>query len=346
MLNTSTTVPFEIEVAMDEAAELLEALLLEGDRVFLHGKPGIGKTEIVHQAGAKLGWGVKEFHASLREPVDVRGVPATDPVTKTTVWYVPDELPRADRDGENGILFLDEFNQASPQMQSALGGLVLYGVIGDYHLPKGWRVVAAGNRVSDRAAAQRIPTHIRNRFAHLFCVESVDSWVKWANANGQPQELVAFIRFRKGEVLHRMPRGDENAFPTPRSLVKAGKYVKVAKSSTRQKLFAAHIGNDVAGELNGFIELYQSIGTLEDIIKSPDTAKVPTEASLLYATCTGLARMATRKNWRNVIKYATRVPSEHQMLLIHDATMRDPSLKETKEYGEWHVNNQNYVLQN
>src|SRR5262245_46469619 len=138
LTQTQTTVPFEIEVAPDEAAELLEIMLIEGDRVFLHGKPGIGKTEITHQVGAKLGWKVIEFHASLREPVDVRGVPHTDPVTKTTVWYVPDELPRVERDGEFGILFLDEFNQASPQMQSALGGLVLYGTIGDYHLPKGW----------------------------------------------------------------------------------------------------------------------------------------------------------------------------------------------------------------
>ena len=105
--------------------------------------------------------------------------------------------------------------------------------------------------------------------------------------------MVAFIRLRR-ELIHRMPKGDENTFPTPRSLTKAAKYVKVADVSLRQQLFAAHIGADVAGELNVFIELYQSLGDLEDIVKNPKTATVPTEASQKYAVCTGLGRLATR----------------------------------------------------
>lgn len=339
------TGPFELEVAMDEAAELLEVLTDAGDAVFLWGKPGIGKTDIVNQLGAKKGRKVIEFHAALREPVDLRGIPITDPITATTKWCVPDELPRAERDGECGYLFCDEFNQASPQMQAVLAGLILYGVVGEYRLPKGWRVIAAGNRVSDRAAAQRMPTHLRNRFAHLYCTPTVDAWVKWANANSIEPELVAFVRFRRDEVLHRMPRGDENAFPTPRSIAKCTKYVKLANSARRQKLFASHVGNDVAGEMNGFIELYASIGTLDGIIAHPDAAQIPTEASQLYAVCTGLARMATRKNFAAIMKYGDRLTGDYPTLLVHDATVRDPKLKETACYGKWAVENQHYVMQ-
>jgi hypothetical protein len=345
------TVPTEIECTIADAAVLLETMTetfdpLTGryDSVMLWGAPGIGKSDVVHQLGAKKKRKVIEFHAALRETVDLRGIPVPDLETGKTRWLVPEELPNAERDGDEGYLFVDEINQASPQMQGVLGGLVLYGAIGDYRLPKGWRVVGAGNRVSDRAAAQRMPTHMRNRFAHLFVLPDVNAWASWAAANDVAPEMVAFIRLRR-ELIHRMPRGDENAFPTPRSLTKAAKYVKVADVAVRQRLFAAHIGADVAGELNGFIELYQSLGDLDDIVANPETADVPTAASQKYAVCTGLARLATRKNFAQIMKYAVRMPREQEVLLVHDAVAREPKLKETAAYSAWAVKNQDVILQ-
>jgi MoxR-like ATPase len=58
------TSPLEFEVAMDEAAALLEVLTDEGDPVMLWGAPGIGKTDIVHQLAHKKGRKVIEFHAA------------------------------------------------------------------------------------------------------------------------------------------------------------------------------------------------------------------------------------------------------------------------------------------
>jgi MoxR-like ATPase len=334
----------EHEVNIAEAAMLMEILTDAGDSVMLWGKPGIGKSDIVHQLGAKKGRKVIEFHAALRETVDLRGIPVADLKTGKTRWLVPDELPNVERDGEEGYLFCDEINQSSPQMQSVLGGLILYGTIGDYKLPAGWRVVAAGNRVSDKAAAQRMPTHMRNRFAHLFITPDVDTWCAWANANSIAPEVVAFIRLRR-ELLHLMPKGDENAFPTPRSLTKAAKHVHTPKEY-RMRLFASHIGDAVAAELDGFIELYRSLGSLDDIVNDPDNAQLPTESSIRFAVCTGLGRIATRKNFSNVIRYAKRLPRESEVLVVTDATGRDKTLKNVAAYGQWAVANQDLTLQN
>ena len=339
----------EFNCTIEQAAVLLEIMTDAGDKVMLWGAPGIGKTDIMHQLGAKKKRPVREFHAALREQVDLRGIPVPDLVTGTTRWLVPDELPRADRDGPEGYLFCDEYNQASPQVQSALGGLVLYGVCGDYTLPSGWIVVAAGNRISDKASAQRMPTHVRNRFAHINIVPDVEAWCSWANANGISPELVAFQRLRAGEhngagVLHVMPKGDENAYPTPRSWTKASKYVNAPKH-LRMRLMAAHVGQAYATEFDGFIELYRSLGDLADIIKSPKTAKVPTEPSTRYAVCTGLARMATKQNLPAIITYANRLPRESQVLVVHDATLRDAALKNTQAYGAWAVEHQATTIQ-
>lgn len=333
----------ESEITIAQAAKLMRTLTDAGDSVMLWGKPGIGKSDIVHQLGMATSRKVIEFHAALREPVDLRGIPVTDPVTKTTLWFVPDELPQAKRDGEEGYLFCDEINQATPQMQAVLAGLILYGKVGDYRLPEKWRVIAAGNRVTDRAAAQRMPTHMRNRFAHLFVAPDVEAWASWAVANGVAPEMIAFVRLRR-ELIHRMPKGDENAFPTPRSLTKAAKYVHAPKED-RQRLIAAHVGDDVAAECDGFIRLYHSLGTLDDIIRDPENAKLPTEASERFAVCTGLGRLATRKNFPQIMKYAARLAREPQMLVVHDATVRDESLKQTAAYSKWAVDNSDLIMQ-
>jgi hypothetical protein len=342
-LQSSTALSREHEVTIAEALDLLEMLTDAGDSVMLWGAPGIGKTEAAHQLGRKKGRKVIEFHAALRETVDLRGIPVPNLKTRTTDWLVPSELPNAERDGPEGYLFCDEINQANAQMQGVLGGLVLDGAVGDYRLPKGWRIICAGNRLSDRASAQRMPTQMRNKLAHLYITPDVDAWVRWANANGVAPEVVAFVRLRR-ELIHQMPRGDENAFCTPRSLTKAAKYVN-APQAMRMRLFASLIGDAAAAELDGFLDLFRSLGSLDDIVADPDGAAVPTEPSCRYAVSTGLARLATRQNLPQIIRYAKRLNRESEILVVTDATGRDESLKNTAAYSAWAVANQDLTIQ-
>lgn len=334
----------EHECTIAEAAELTRMLIAEGDPVMLWGPPGVGKSDSVRQiALADFQGNLIDIRTNIREPVDVRGIPVPCMKTGTTKWLVPDELPQVKRDGERGILFLDEINTGTSQMMAVMFGLVLDRRVGDYTLPPGWVIVAAGNRVIDRAAAQRMPTALRNRFAHCFVAPDVDAWANWANRFNIAPELVAFIRLRR-ELLHVMPKGDENAFPTPRSWARCSKYVQASKKH-RLRLFAAHVGDAYAAELDGFIELYQSLGSLEDIIKDPKNAKLPTEPSARYAVCTGLARLAKKENFANVVTFAERLPRESQILVVHDATTRDAELKNTSVYGKWAVANQDITVQ-
>jgi hypothetical protein len=145
-------------------------------------------------------------------------------------------------------------------------------------------------------------------------------------------------------LLHVMPKGDENAFPTPRSWTRCAKYIN-APQQHRMRLFATHVGDAYAAELDAFVELYHSLGSLDEIIAHPKEAQIPTEPSLRYAVCTGLGRLATRKTFPAIITYAKRLPRESQILVVHDATMRDESLKNTPAYGQWAVENQDLTMQ-
>lgn len=351
-MNTSAIADLDIrEVTIARALVLLHHYVKAKQSVMMWGEPGVGKSSIVYQLAVELAkefgsWPVIDFRANIRETVDLRGLPITDVKAGTTRWLVPDELPREDRDGKYGFLFLDEINTARPEMMAALFQLILERRIGDYRLPDGWVIVAAGNRVSDRAAAQRMPTALRSRFKHIAIVPDVDAWVAWATKSGLPPVLVAFMRMRGKDIVKRRPRGDENAWPSFRAVTDTAPHLDAPKE-VRMQLFEGGIGHGTAAELDGFIDLYASLGDLHDIVANPDAAPVPSEPSQQYAVATGIARLATRKTLANVMQYAKRaLPREIQALVMHDATLRDPKLKDTKVYGDWAVANADIMLQN
>lgn len=135
--------------------------------LFFWGPPGVGKTDAVNQAAAELGVPVVELRLGTLMPADLRGVPVPNPATRMTEWYTGGFLPERGRDGDAGVLFLDEYNQSVPSMQALAQRLLLERRIGDnYRLPERWLVVANGNRLTDRATVQSMPSQTQNRFKH------------------------------------------------------------------------------------------------------------------------------------------------------------------------------------
>lgn len=57
-------------------------------------------------------------------PSDLRGGPVPNRETRTTDWYPGSFLPNAARDGDAGILSLEEYVQAPPSMQALAQRLV------------------------------------------------------------------------------------------------------------------------------------------------------------------------------------------------------------------------------
>ena len=186
---------------LNQASEALDYFIDVDIPTFIWGAPGVGKSSIVAQMTEKRRWGLVDFRLTTRDPVSLMGLPSLQGTT--TKWLSPDEYPQVERDGEKGILFLDELNAASPAMQTAAFGLVLERKIGSYQLPPKWRIVAAGNRQSDRAAAQRMPSALANRFAHIYVEPDIETTVKHFGEKALDPMLIAFLRFRPN-LLHKM----------------------------------------------------------------------------------------------------------------------------------------------
>jgi hypothetical protein len=349
------------------AAAVLDAYMAADLPAFMWGAPGIGKSAVVKQCASRVpAWAAAIFltlglpvptrlplidvRAILLDPVDLRGLPTVE--GGKAAWAQPDFLPREDRDGPVGILFLDELNAAPASVQAACFQLILDRRLGEYVMPKGWRIVAAGNRQGDRAAAQRMPSALANRFAHIDVDADLSAWTVWATAANIPAHVVAFIRFRV-ELLHKMEGADLRAFPTPRSWEGVAKLAEVQTigpkdpraDAFRQALVSGVVGEAAAAEFEGFVRVWRSLPTIADIIANPDQITIPDDPATRYAVATALARKADRKNFDAIMRFSGRaLPQEFGILLCIDAITRDPALKTTRGFIDWAAANQDVVL--
>ena len=332
-----------------QIATALGYLIDANQPVMLHGSPGVGKSDVVRQIAKQRGIELIDLRLSQLDPVDLRGVPSVDTKKHITSWNTPSFLPT---DGK-GILFLDEINSAAQATQAAAYQLVLDRKLGDYMMPPGWAIIAAGNRSTDRAIVNQMSTALKNRFTHLNYEVNNDDWCDWALRNNIAVEVLGFIRFRpmllnefeqrneSKEEKERVQRlKDAQAFATPRSWEFLSKVVQQKPGGdVEYELYTGIVGEGAAAEFMGYLKYYRDLPNLDALLMNPGAAKVPEEPATLYALATGLATKATKDNIERVVKYALRLPAEFQVLLMKDAIIRDNELTQTKSFNEWAIVN-------
>src|SRR5262245_13767850 len=206
-------------------AEVISTLIDTRWPLFVWGPPGVGKSSIVRSVASAKNLPVLDVRASLLDPTDLRGIPTI--ANGRAVWCPPSFLP-AKKDSP-GLLFFDELNAAPPLVQASLYQLTLDRRVGEYTLPDGWTVIAAGNRAEDRSVTFRMPAALANRFVHLDFEVNFDDWRTWAFSAGVHPLVTSFLSVRR-ELLFDMSV-PERGFPTPRSWEIVSDALKAAGSS-------------------------------------------------------------------------------------------------------------------
>jgi len=315
----------------------LDHLLNTKQPVFIWGAPGVGKSQIVKQTAEKHDLKFQDERVIHLEPVDLRGFPVSD--GKTAKWIPFDFLPT---EGE-GILFLDEMNAAPPSIQAACYQLVLDRRLGDYELPEGWVVWAAGNRQTDRAVVHHMPSALANRFIHLDLDADLDDWISWAIKSEIKTEIMAFLRFRP-ELLHKFdPKTDTRAFPTPRSWEMVDKALPVP-NSIEFSMVSGIVGEGAGSEFLGFLKIFRQLPDPISILMDPMSHDIPEDPATLYAIAGSLANAVTETTMDNLVSYLERIPPEFSVICVKDAVKRDYDLHNTRAFIKWAGNNKDLII--
>ncbi len=256
--------------------------------VMMWGSPGIGKSAIVRQIAEPNGREVFDIRLALLDPTDLRGIPFYNPKKNTAEWAVASILPQ-DRDS-NAIIFLDEINAAPPVIQAAAYQLVLDRRIGEYTLPEGVDIIAAGNREGDKAVTFKMPSPLLNRFIHIDFEVKFDDWYDWAIQNKIHEHVVGFLNHQKGKLNQFDPSSKSRGFPTPRSWEFTSKIMHESASNTvLRNMIGGAIGEGAMVEFMSYREVYRTLPDPAEVLAGK-VEKMPADHSLsaAYAMITSL----------------------------------------------------------
>jgi len=294
--------------------------------VMLWGPPGVGKSQIVQQIAAQHGAPVIDIRLSQMEPSDLRGIPMR--VGDIVDWAIPSILPDSERHGPSGILFLDEITSAPPSVSAAAYQLILDRCLGNYRVPEGWAIFAAGNRQGDRGVTYTMPSPLANRFSHFDVEVNLDDWVHWAYRTGIDERLIAFLRFRPEKLFEFDPAHNPVAFPTPRSWEFAHNALRKfeAHPEVLTETLQACVGPATGIEVKAYIDNLTQMPDLHEILAGK-AVPVPREIDLQYAVATALVGHAIRARgsseatvvYGHILDYAGRFPErEMGVMMVSD----------------------------
>ncbi len=313
--------PFHIETILDR--EFQSCGQGQHTPVMLWGPPGVGKSQIIAGIASKHGVPLIDIRLSQMEPTDLRGIPFRK--DDNVEWSVPAMLPDAKRHGECGILFLDEINAAPPTVSAAAYQLILDRRLGEYAIPQGWAIFAAGNRQGDRGVTYSMPAPLANRFTHYEVEANLDDWIGWALDNDIDARILGFLRFRPDLLFDYDAAHNPVAFPSPRSWEYAHR--ALAKFADRPDLLSdalqASVGKSCGVELKAFIDNMENMPDINAIMNGDDVG-VPKSVDLQYGVAAALVRRAKEAagatdKLSNVLKYARKFPQrEMGVMLVTD----------------------------
>ncbi len=273
-----------IPISVDQQ-QLMDVLLNVATMrpVVIWGAPGIGKSSIVEAFAEDVGLPCISLLGSQLAPEDIIGVPQ---IQEGYSVFCP---PRMIARNEPYVLFLDELNACSQEVQKSFYSLIYERRIGEYHLPEGSVVIGAGNRVQDGAIVKTMSSALINLMFHVQMKVNPRHWIKWAQANALHPWVVDYIIQRPDHLFSEPPKTEE-PFSTPRSWHMLSDALKGYGAGNRDisteelKMLAyACIGERHAGMFIAYTKQLKNKHQLEDIInQKAKWPSAPQDRDVLY----------------------------------------------------------------
>lgn len=265
--------------------ELMEILLNVAPvrPVFIWGAPGIGKSAIVEKFANEVGLECVSLLGSQLAPEDIIGIPQ---IKGDTSQFLP---PKMIARKEPYVLFLDELNACTQEVQKAFYSLIHERRIGEYYLPKGSIVIGAGNRSQDGAIVKTMSSALINRMFHVQLKADPNQWLTWAYENELHPWVTDYITQRPDHLFTNPPKTEE-PYSTPRSwhclsevLKEYGAGEKEISDDILKVLVYGCISSKHAGMFIAYTKQLGNRHLLSDIIKGEARwpAK-PEERDVLY----------------------------------------------------------------
>ena len=323
------------------------------------GEPGIGKSAMLKQLAKKYpDYEIAYIDCTLLDLGDF-ALPYVVEENGVKVTHFAPNARFKFHTGKPVIIMLDEIGKAMKAVKNVLLTLMLEGRIGDKYAPDGSKIFGTTNLASD-GVGDMLEAHARNRVAFVTVRKpDADEWIEWAINNGVAPEIIAWVKQfpqalasytdpsqRDNPYIFNPTRAGQTAFVTPRSLEKASHIAKQRATlgdALTISMLTGTIGESAARDMQAFFTVVDKLPTWEQVIKTPDTAKLPDDTvarCILVFSAIARVEKDTLEPW---MQYVQRMDKEWQALFA-TSVMKSP-LKQAfcvtnKSFKDWALANQ------
>lgn len=344
VLNMASNLP---SVTVEQFTTIVRRQFNEGNKrpIFGLGKGGIGKTESIADLANELGVGYIDIRLLMYSEVDLKGIPYPDEHHTATVWLQNDILPKVERDGEKGILVLDEITSVARSVRTAAYQLLNERRLGEYVLPEGWMIVCLGNGEEDGGDFQGMEGNFANRCSIFNVVANLTAWKDWAYRSGVNYLVIAYVSWRPSDLHTFDPENEtEMLFASPRSWKAVSDILNIYGYNKDDEInnlrILSNVGSRVGHNFISFCKYKDAAVEPADIIAGKAVRDI-TEMEVLFMTIQGVIKLMndsiskdktnlgaisneTMVKCANGIRWMIHLKSvEHQVMAIKDFASSD-----------------------
>jgi hypothetical protein len=330
----------------------------------MQGEMGIGKSSILKMLKEQLGDGYHYCYVDMTtKDVGDFLVPKIRTLDGVEVCsFIPNE-EFGFHLGKPVVMMLDELGKCNKAVLNASLRLMLERQLGTYELPKG-SIVFATTNLATEGLGDMLPPHARNRISVTkISKPSALDWIEdFALGNNILPEVIMTVRefpqmFQSFEDLNdpkdneyindpRMPRP---ACVTPRSMAKASVIIENTKhlgTDITTHALIGTIGARATHDMMAMVTLANDLPTWEEVIKKPDTAKIPESASAVCMLVYSAVQRVDKESINAWLKYANRLNKEAQALFatsVMRVTSKASIVGTSRGFIDWATRN-NYLF--
>lgn len=310
--------------------------------ILLRGKHGIGKSQVVYQIAEgfaqqlnqKVDAFVIERRLSQMSEGDMIGLPEL--VDGITRFAPPDWFMDCCRNPR--VLFLDEFNRATPEVMQAAFQIVLDRKLNGHALHPETRVYAAINHSMDYIINDMDPA-LLDRFWVVDLEPTPEDWFSWAKEKGKIDELVYdFLFANRSHLEHNGNHDPGKVYPSRRSWDRLNRALLKASlmSEPENPLFynisIGLVGSEASISLTEYAKNRNREITAEDIlvrwskVKNKIDALGPEKWNILNEKIGDHVKehKITKTQAKNLAEYFKALPGEHAIQLWTVVAMTGP----------------------
>jgi len=246
--------------------------------VLLRGRHGIGKSEVVYQTAREMSLPIIERRASQMTEGDLVGLPVIK--GDRTSFNPPDWFKAACEDP--CVLFLDEVDRATPEVRQGIFELTDSRKLNGHVLHEDTLIMAAvngGEHSSQYQVGDMDPAEL-DRWTVFDIEPTVEDWLGWAQDNVHPL-VWDFINQNRLHLEHEGDFEPNKVYPSRRSWDRLSQCLTASglceeareNGNTIYDLSCAFVGFEAAVTLRDFIENYNKVVSVDDILVNGDIDK-------------------------------------------------------------------------